>query len=106
LYSKAAYYNALASQYQTAGSALPSGASKLQNAFPSPVVTSVQSPLQTKASGYQQQEQGDIRAAIDLWKKAIALSPNDSSFDRPPRHGSRCHSRAIHATYRDRLLDD
>ena len=45
-------------------------------------MTSIQSPLQTKASAYQQQEQGDIRAAIDLWNKAIALSPNDSSFDR------------------------
>jgi tetratricopeptide (TPR) repeat protein len=82
LYSQAAYYNALATQYQPAGSALPSGASKLLTAFPSPVVTTVQSPLQTKASAYQQQEQGDIRSAMVLWQKAIALSPNDSSFDR------------------------
>jgi tetratricopeptide (TPR) repeat protein len=82
LYGQAAYWNALASQYQTVTSPFPSGASKLLDAFPSPLVTSVQSPLQTKASAFQQQEQGDITAAIDLWKKAIVLSPNDSSFDR------------------------
>jgi tetratricopeptide (TPR) repeat protein len=82
LYGQASYWNALATQYQTATSILPSGASKLQAAFPSPVVTSVQSPLQTKASAYQQQEQGDIRADLGLWQRAIVLSPNASSFDR------------------------
>jgi cytochrome c-type biogenesis protein CcmH/NrfG len=82
LYQQAAYWNSLASQYQAANTLLPSSAGKLQSAFPSPVVSSIQSPLQTKASTYQQQEQGDITAAIDLWKKAIALSPSDSSFRR------------------------
>ena len=82
LYAQASYWNALATQYQAVTSILPNGASKLQTAFPSPVVTSVQSPLQTKASAYQQQEQGDLRAAIELWQRAIVLSPNDSSFDR------------------------
>ncbi len=82
LYAQAVYWNALASQYQAVNSALPSSASKLSSAFPSPVVTSVQTPLQTKASGFQQQEQSNVTSAIDLWKKAIVLSPGDSSFDR------------------------
>jgi len=82
LSGQSGYWNALASQYQAASSAISSSASKLQSAFPSPVVASVQSPLQAKASAYQQQAQGDITAAITLWQRAIAISPNDSSFDR------------------------
>jgi cytochrome c-type biogenesis protein CcmH/NrfG len=82
LYSQATYWNALASQYQAVNTAIPTSVSKLQSAFPSPVVTSVQTPLQTKASAYQQQEKSEVTSAIELWKRAIVLSPADSSFDR------------------------
>src|SRR5207302_9658971 len=78
----ASYWNALSTEYQPVNGAIPSSASKLQSAFPSPVVTSVQGPLQTKASTYQQQSQGDVKAAIALWERAIVISPDDSSYDR------------------------
>jgi tetratricopeptide (TPR) repeat protein len=82
LAAQANYWNTLSSQYQASNGLLPSSASKLQSAFPSPVVTAVQQPLQQKASAYQQQAQGDITEAISLWKRAIVISPDDSSFDR------------------------
>jgi tetratricopeptide (TPR) repeat protein len=82
LAAQAGYYNSLSSQYQASNGLLSSSASKLQSAFPSPVVTAVQAPLQQQASAYQQQAQGDITEAISLWKRAIVISPNDSSFNR------------------------
>ncbi|MDX6547537.1 MAG: hypothetical protein QOG33_1087 [Gaiellales bacterium] len=82
LAAQASYWNTLSTQYQASNSLLSSTASKLQSAFPSPVVTAVQGPLQQKASAYQQQAQGDITEAISLWKRAIVISPDDSSFDR------------------------
>jgi tetratricopeptide (TPR) repeat protein len=82
LATQASYWNALSSQYQASNGLLSNSASKLQSAFPSPVVTAVQQPLQQKASAYQQQAQGDITEAISLWKRAIVISPSDSSLDR------------------------
>ncbi|MDX6519969.1 MAG: hypothetical protein QOJ31_1388 [Gaiellales bacterium] len=82
LATQANYWNTLSSQYQASNGLLSNSASKLQSAFPSPVVTAVQQPLQQKASAYQQQAQGDITEAISLWKRAIAISPSDSSLDR------------------------
>lgn len=82
LASQAGYWNALSSQYQASNGLLPTSASKLQSAFPSPVVTAVQAPLQQRASAYQQQAQGDVTEAITLWKRAIVISPSDSSLDR------------------------
>lgn len=82
LSAQAQYWQGLSSQYQSVSSALPSTASKLQSAFPSPLVTSLQQPLQSKAQTFQQQAQGDLTQAIVLWKKAIVLSPQDSSFER------------------------
>ena len=82
LAGEAAYWNTLSSQYQSANSAIPNSFSKLQGAFPSPVVVAVQGPMQTQASTFQQQAQGDVTAAIGMWKRAAALSPTDSTFDR------------------------
>jgi tetratricopeptide (TPR) repeat protein len=82
LSGQAQYYQGLSSQYQSVSGALPSSATKLVSAFPSPVVTSLQQPLQTKAQTFQQQATGDLTQAISLWKKAIVLSPQDSTFER------------------------
>ena len=82
LSARVQYLQGLSSQYQSVSSALPSSATKLVSAFPSPLVTSLQQPLQTKAQTLQQQAQGDLTQAIALWKKAIVLSPQDATFER------------------------
>jgi tetratricopeptide (TPR) repeat protein len=82
LSSQASYWQSLASQYQSVSGALPSTMTKLTGAFPSPLVTAAQQPLQQKAQTYQQQAQGDLTQAMSLWKKAIALNPQDSTFER------------------------
>jgi tetratricopeptide (TPR) repeat protein len=46
------------------------------------VVTSAQQPLQQRSQTLQQQAQGDVSQAATLWKKAIAISPNDSTLER------------------------
>jgi tetratricopeptide (TPR) repeat protein len=82
LASEAQYWQTLASQYQPSAGLLPTSADKLTAAFPSSVVTSAQQPLQQKSQTLQQQAQGDISQAAGLWKKAIAISPNDSTLER------------------------
>jgi tetratricopeptide (TPR) repeat protein len=82
LASEAQYWQTLASQYQPSAGLLPTSADKLTSAFPSSVVTSAQQPLQQKSQTLQQQAQGDISQAAGLWKKAIAISPNDSTLER------------------------
>jgi len=80
--AKASYYQGVASQYQSVSSALPSTATKLIAAFPSPLVTAVQQPLQQKQQAYQQQAAGDLTQAESLWKRVIAQSPNDATYQR------------------------
>lgn len=79
---EASYWQALANQYQPTSGLLSSSADKLTAAFPSDLVTSAQQPLQQKAQTLQQQAQGDVSQAATLWKKAIALNPNDSTLER------------------------
>ncbi len=82
LQSKASYYQSVAAQYQNVSGALPSTATKLVAAFPSPLVTSLQQPLQQREQVYQQQAQGDLTQAESLWKRAIQQSPNDATYQR------------------------
>jgi tetratricopeptide (TPR) repeat protein len=82
LQAKATYWQSVASQYQSVSNALPQSATKLASAFPSPLVTSVQQPLQQKQQLYQQQAQGDLTQAVSLWKRAIAESPQDVTFQQ------------------------
>jgi tetratricopeptide (TPR) repeat protein len=82
LQAKASYYQSIASQYQSTSTALPSSATKLAAAFPAPVVTSLQQPLQQKQQIYQQQAQGDLTQAESLWNRAIQVSPNDATYQR------------------------
>jgi tetratricopeptide (TPR) repeat protein len=82
LAQKAAYWQAVAGQYQSVQSALPTSAGKLGSAFSSPLVSTVQQPMQARAQSYQQQAQQGVQQAIALWKKAIVASPTDSSYER------------------------
>jgi tetratricopeptide (TPR) repeat protein len=82
LSGEAQSWQTLASQYQPTSGLLPSSADKLTAAFPSSLVTSAQQPYQQKSQTLQQQAQGDVSQAVALWKKAIALSPEDSTLER------------------------
>jgi tetratricopeptide (TPR) repeat protein len=79
---KAAYWQAVASQYQSVGSALPTTSGKLGSAFQSPLVTTVQQPMQARAQAFQQQASQSVQQAMSLWKQAIAISPTDSAYQR------------------------
>jgi tetratricopeptide (TPR) repeat protein len=79
---KAAYWQAVAGQYQSAGSALPTTSGKLGSTFSSPLVSTVQQPMQARAQSYQQQAQQGVQQAMALWKKAIVASPSDSTYER------------------------
>ncbi|HEY0387359.1 MAG TPA: tetratricopeptide repeat protein [Gaiellales bacterium] len=82
LQAKASYWQGIASQYQSVSNALPPSATKLASAFPSPLVTSLQQPLQQKQQLYQQQAQGDLTQAVSLWKRAIQQTPDDVTFQQ------------------------
>jgi cytochrome c-type biogenesis protein CcmH/NrfG len=82
LQAKASHWQQVASQYQGVSGALPSSATKLASAFPSPLVTSLQQPLQQKQQLYQQQAQGDFTQAVSLWKRAAQQSPQDVTFQQ------------------------
>ena len=79
---RAAYWQSLASQYGTTTSPLPAGGEKLGTSIGAPLVSTAQQPLTQRAQTYQQQAQQDVLQAIALWKKAIALQPTNSTYER------------------------
>lgn len=78
--AEASYYQALAGQYQTVDTGIPGNVTQFRSAFTSPVVSSLQAPLQQQASTAQQQVRADLGQAIALWKKATQLEPSDPSY--------------------------
>src|SRR5205085_460753 len=78
----AAYWQSLASQYGTTTSPLPPGGEKLGTSAGAPLVSTAQQPLTQRAQTYQQQAQQSVLQAIALWKKAIALQPDNSTYER------------------------
>ena len=60
----------------------PSTSGKLGSAFQSPLVTTVQQPMQARAQAFQQQASQSVQQAMSLWKQAIAISPTDSAYQR------------------------
>ena len=79
---RAAYWQSLASQYGTSTSPLPAGGEKLGSSIGDPLVSTAQQPLTQRAQTYQQQAQQSVLQAIALWKKAIVLQPDNSTYER------------------------
>ncbi|HEV8451948.1 MAG TPA: hypothetical protein VGQ45_10975 [Gaiellales bacterium] len=79
---RAAYWQSLASQFGTTTNPLPAGGEKLGTSIGAPLVSTAQQPLTQRAQTYQQQAQQSVLQAIALWKKAIALQPDNSTYER------------------------
>ena len=76
------YWQSLASQYGSTSSPLPAGGEKLGTSIGDPLVSTAQQPLTQRAQTYQQQAQQSVLQAIALWKKAIVLQPDNSTYER------------------------
>jgi len=79
---RAGYWQSLASQYGSTSSPLPAGGEKLGTSIGAPLVSTAQQPLTQRAQAYQQQAQQSVLQAIALWKKAIVLQPDNSTYER------------------------
>ena len=79
---RAAYWQSLAGQYGSTNSPLPAGGEKLGTSIGDPLVSTAQQPLTQRAQTYQQQAHQSVLQAIALWKKAIVLQPDNSTYER------------------------
>ena len=64
----------------TVASVVPSG--EYASAFTDPILTTLQAPLQAKASQYQSRVQSDLQQAKILWQKATGVQPADANLWR------------------------
>jgi tetratricopeptide (TPR) repeat protein len=78
--SQGATYQAQLQALQSQQSALGHTALKASTAFTEPLVTALQTPLQTRVSEFQNRIRADLTGAATLWKKATQLDATNPIY--------------------------